>query len=117
MKFIMLKDAKMPTLVGILTFISMISATSEIKKNLNHQTGTLLLKKQVHLKTNLSGSKVMKLVSCSTQLSMKFIMLINTKMPTIVDILTFISMISATSDGLKLRKILIFFSILVLYEL
>ena len=28
-KFIMLKNAKMPTLVGILTFISMINKTSE----------------------------------------------------------------------------------------
>ena len=36
-----------------------------------------------------------KTFSCSTQLSMKFIMLINVKMPTI-DILTFISMINTT---------------------
>ena len=33
----------------------------------------------------------MKLFSCSTQLSMKFFLLINVKMPTIVGILTFLS--------------------------
>ena len=31
-----------------------------------------------------SGPEVIKLVSCSTQLSMKFFLLINVKMPTIV---------------------------------
>ena len=36
---------------------------------------------------------------CSTQLSIKFIMLIKVKMPTIVGILTFISMIDITSDS------------------
>ena len=38
--------------------------------------------------------KVIKLFSCSTQLSTKFILLINVKIPTIVGILTFISMIN-----------------------
>ena len=38
-----------------------------------------------------SGSKVIKLFSCSTQLSMKFFLLINVKMPTNVGILTFMS--------------------------
>ena len=47
------------------------------------------------------GLKVIKLFSCSNQLSTKFIMLINVKMPTIVGILTFISVINTTSDGLK----------------
>ena len=37
------------------------------------------------------GPEVLKLFSCSTQLSMKFFMLINVKMPTIVGILTFMS--------------------------
>ena len=42
---------------------------------------------------NVSGSEVIKLFSCSTQLSMKFFLLINVKMPTInVGILTFMSM-------------------------
>ena len=44
--------------------------------------------------------EVMKLFSCSTQLSSKFILLINVKMPTIVGILTFISMINTTSERL-----------------
>ena len=35
--------------------------------------------------------EVIKLFSCSTQLSMKFFLLINVKMPTIVGILTFLS--------------------------
>ena len=51
---------------------------------------------------------VIKLFSCSSQLRMKFIMLINVKMPTIVDILTSISMINTTSESLKARKILFF---------
>ena len=38
---------------------------------------------------------------CSTQLSTKFILLINVKMPTVVGILTFISMISIISERLK----------------
>ena len=37
------------------------------------------------------GSEVIKLFSCSTQRSMKFFLLINVKMPTIVGILTFMS--------------------------
>ena len=45
------------------------------------------------------GLEVIKLFSCSTQMSMKFIMLINVKIPTIkiptmVGILTFMSMIN-----------------------
>ena len=38
-----------------------------------------------------SDPKVIKLCSCSTQLSTKFILLINVEMPTIVGILTFIA--------------------------
>ena len=37
------------------------------------------------------GPEVIKLFSCSTQLSMKFFLLINVKMPTIVGILTSMS--------------------------
>ena len=40
------------------------------------------------------GPEVIKLFSCSTQQSLKFILLINVKMPTIVGILTFISRIN-----------------------
>ena len=47
------------------------------------------------------GPEVMKLFLCFTQLSIKFIMLINVKMPTIVGILTFISMINTISERLK----------------
>ena len=49
----------------------------------------------------------------STQLSMTFIMLIKVKMPTIVGILTFISMVNTTSESLKVRNNLYF---LVVYE-
>ena len=52
-----------------------------------------------------TGREVIKLFSCSTQLSTKFILLINVKMPTIVGILTFISRINTTSESLKARII------------
>ena len=39
-----------------------------------------------------SAPELIKLFSCSTQLSIKFTMLINVKMPTIADNLTYISM-------------------------
>ena len=51
--------------------------------------------------------EVIKLFSCSTQLSTKLIMLINVKMPTIVGILTFISMINTTPERLKARNFFI----------
>ena len=50
------------------------------------------------------GSEIMKDFPFSTQLSTKFILLINVKMPTIVGILTFISMINTTSERLKARN-------------
>ena len=50
------------------------------------------------LSFNESGLEIIKLFSCSTQLSMKFILLIN------VGILTFISMINSTSERLKARN-------------
>ena len=53
------------------------------------------------------GAKVINYFPCSTQLSMKFILLINVKMPTIVGILTFISMINTTSERLKARNFFI----------
>ena len=40
------------------------------------------------MRTGKTGPEVIKLFSCSTQLSMKFYLLINVKMPTIVGILT-----------------------------
>ena len=51
--------------------------------------------------TARAGLKVIKLFPCSTQLSTKFIQLINVKMPTIVGILTFISRINTTSESSK----------------
>ena len=53
--------------------------------------------------TLCSGPEIIKPFSCSTELSTKFILLINVKMPTIVGILTFISMINTTSERLKSR--------------
>ena len=50
------------------------------------------------------GPEVIKLFSYSIQLSTKFILLINVKMPTIVNILTFISMINTTFERLKARN-------------
>ena len=48
--------------------------------------------------------EVINLFSCSTRLRMKLIMLINVKMPTRVDILTFMSMIITRFESLKARK-------------
>ena len=47
------------------------------------------------------GPDVIKDFSCSTQLSMNFILLINVKIPTTVGILTFIRRINTASDSLK----------------
>ena len=43
--------------------------------------------------------------SCATQAHIKFILLINVKMPTIVGILTFISRINTISESLTARSI------------
>ena len=61
-----------------------------------------------HSQVSDLGPEVIKLFSYSTQLSMKFILLINVKMPTIVGILTFMSMISTTSERLKARNFFIY---------
>ena len=53
------------------------------------------------------GLEVINLLSCSTQLSMNFILPINVKIPAIVGILTFISMINTTSERLKARHFFI----------
>ena len=57
-----------------------------------------------------SGPEVIKLFSCSTQLSMRFILLINVKMPTSVGILTFMggkNSILGFSEPLKKPNFLI----------
>ena len=51
-----------------------------------------------------SGLEVIKPFVCSIALSTKFILLINVKMPTIIGILTFISMINTTSEILEARN-------------
>ena len=56
---------------------------------------------------NYPGPEVLKLFSCSTQLSTKLILLINVKMPTIVGILIFISMINTTPERLIARNFFI----------
>ena len=61
------------------------------------------------------GPEVTKLFSCSTKQSKKFILLINVEMPTLVGILTFISMINTTFEGLK-QDTSLFVGILVLNE-
>ena len=59
------------------------------------------------IKVKQQGAEVIiKLFPCLTQQSTKFIMLINVKMPTIVCILIFISMINTTSKRLQNNKLL-----------
>ena len=66
--------------------------SSEQKTN---ETATIVSPWEPHFHTGAlyygSGPEVIKLFSCSTQVSMKFFLLINVKMPTIVGILTFMS--------------------------
>ena len=54
------------------------------------------------------GYKTFSCSTESTQLSTKFIVLINVKIPTIVGILTFISMINTLNEILKARNIYLF---------
>ena len=54
-------------------------------------------------KSGPPDSEIIKPSLCPTQLSTNFIMLTNFKMPTIVGILTFISMINTTPERLKAR--------------
>ena len=52
--------------------------------------------------SNKPGPEVIKLISCSSSLSMKFIMIINVKMPKTV-VFTFISIVNTTSESWKAR--------------
>ena len=70
-------------------------------------TESRVLAKIVSAACYYTGPEVIKLFSYSTQLSTKFIMLINVKMPTIVGTLTFISMINTTPQSLKARNVFI----------
>ena len=74
---------------------------------LPHERATLLDFESVWQQ---SGLELIKLFSCSTQLGMKFILLINVKMPTIVGILTFLSRIHTTSSCLRAGKMPHFFT-------
>ena len=145
MKFILFITVKMPTIVGILTFISMINTSLDslrarkviifkhfclyeqlkfyaqlsqaCKKcyNLEASSGEILSFSRLYSSVNLTheySSRIavrvqapIKLFSCSTQLSTKFILLIIVKMPTIVGILTFIIMINISLDSLKARSL------------
>ena len=59
---------------------------------LTHVAGALPLALRIRTgKKTRSGPAVIILFPCSTQLSMKFSLLVNVKMPTIVGILTFMS--------------------------
>ena len=64
---------------------------------------------------NNPGPEVIKLFSCSAQLRLKFILLINVKMPTIVGILTFISRINYRLWHSK-PSISIYFRLFGIYE-
>ena len=75
------------------------------RKESNEQTNEPLF---ILSKTTTTGFKIIKLFSCSTELSMKFILLVNVKMPTIVGILTFTSRINSTSESLKVINFIIF---------
>ena len=56
------------------------------------------------MEESIDQARDYKTFPCSTQLSTKLILLINVKMPKIVGILTFISMINTTSERLKARN-------------
>ena len=72
-----------------------------------HCTGHCLIEISNYNTLKDSGPEVIKHFPCSTQLSIKFILLINVKMPTIVGILTFISMINTSTERLKARSFFI----------
>ena len=69
------------------------SSAAEKKKNDYARINKLQCKK-TNLRGFLPGPEVIKLFSCSALLRLKFILLINVKMPTIVGILTFMSRIN-----------------------
>ena len=56
------------------------------------------------VETFTPGPEVIKLFPCSTRLSWKFILLLNVKMPTIIGILTFVSMINTTSERFIIKQ-------------
>ena len=80
---------------------------SEIERDFKH---IFFFNSAFRMKCQISrqpGPEVIKLFSYSTQLSTKFILLINVKMPTIVGILTFLSLIDTASERLIARNFFI----------
>ena len=76
------------------------------KSHIKFQITPYILK-TVKFTKRILRPEVLKLFSHLTQLSTKFILFINVKMPTLVGILTFISMINATSEILEARHFFI----------
>ena len=68
---------------------------------------SLIIYVQTVSKGHQPRSRAIIFFPCSAELSTKFILLINVKMPTIAGILTFISMINTTSARLKARNFFI----------
>ena len=57
------------------------------------------------MRISRTGPELTTHFSFSTTLSMKFIMLINVKMPRIVGILTFISILNTTAESVYAKKL------------
>ena len=62
----------------------------------------------MYLEADAYWPDVKKLFSCSTQMSMKFVLFINLKMPTIVGILTFMSGKNSILGLSELSKIFLY---------
>ena len=97
-------------------FLEMEPCLIEVKENIFTSQRYLkmltFISKQITLKRKTkkqlkSGPGVIKLFSSPTQLSKKFIPLINVKIPTIVGILTIISKINTASERLKAKNFFI----------
>ena len=95
---------KIKNVIPILSFLGEMIAKLERRRKLYHKEKIGGFSLKVFL---LSCPEVTKLFPCSTQLSTKFILLINVKMPTIVGILTVMSMINTTSERLEARNFFI----------
>ena len=80
---------------------------SYIKQELKFNLKKILVKKKAQTREIRESKPCPEVIkkSCSYQLIMKLIVLINVKMPTIVGILKFISMINTTFESLKARKV------------
>ena len=87
-----MKFSDVCTFGAVLESVS-IDLVSFYREGPHIEIGSLCARPLVLLVCGVSepGPKVIKLFSCSTKLSMKFFLLINVKMPTIVGILTLMS--------------------------